>query len=61
MDNVGIDEPKADYDDNEGDNEELEDKRRESVQFGLDRGQVRRVRISYNWKSYHVLIILLLL
>ena len=48
MDNVGIDEPKADYDDNEGDNEELEDKRRESVQFGLDRGQVRRVRISYN-------------
>ena len=46
MDNVGIDEPEADYDDKEGDNEELEDKRSESVQFGLDHAQVRRVRVS---------------
>ena len=46
MDDVGIDEPEAFYDDKEGDNEELEDKRSESVQFGLDHAQVRRVRVS---------------
>ena len=42
MDKIGIDEGEADYDDNEGDNEDLEDKSRESVQLVFSTGQVRR-------------------
>ena len=42
MDNVGVEEPEAEYDDNEGDNEELEDNRRESGQLVFSSGQVRR-------------------
>ena len=42
MDNVGVEEPEAEYDDNEGDNEELEDNRRESGQLVFISGQLRR-------------------
>ena len=42
MDNIDVEEPEAEYDDNEGDNEELEDNRRESGQLVFSSGQVRR-------------------
>ena len=56
MDNIDVEEPEAEYDDNEGDNEELEDNRRESGQLVFSSGQVRRG--SFCWLECHNLKVL---